>query len=121
MMQEVGISEQFPSYYITRSMGLPTLASPSPSPSLLFLIFVLGGMVGDFWNSLFFLFSFFLGLHLPHMEVPRLGVNWSCGFQPTPQPQREGIFNPLNESRDQTHILMDTGRVLKWLGHNENS
>ena len=60
MMQEVGISEQFPSYYITRSMGLPTLASPSPSPSLLFLIFVLGGMVGDFWNSLFFFSFFFL-------------------------------------------------------------
>jgi len=34
-------------------------------------------------------FSFcFLGLHLWHMEVPRLGSNWSSSFQPTPQPQQ---------------------------------
>ena len=28
-----------------------------------------------------------LGLHPQHLEVPRLGLNWSCSRQPTPQPQ----------------------------------
>ena len=76
----------------------------------------------------FFFFFFFLGLHLWHMEVPRLGVelelqlpayttatgtwdlshicnlhhsSWLCQ-----------IINPLSKARDQTHILMDTSRVL---------
>ena len=69
-------------------------------------------------------FLFFLGLHLRHMEVPRLGVglepqllaytttiatpdlghvcdlhssSWQCQ-----------IFNPLSKARDGTHILTDT-------------
>ena len=68
-----------------------------------------------------------LGLHLWHMEVPRLGVklelqlltyatatamqdpsrifdlchsSWQCW-----------ILNPLSESRDRIHILMDISRV----------
>ena len=77
-----------------------------------------------------FLFCFvfcFLGLHLWHMEVPRLGVqselplpayatdiampdlshicslhhsSWQCQ-----------ILNPLREARDRSHILMDTRQV----------
>ena len=38
-----------------------------------------------------YLFTCFLGLHLWHMEVPRLGVNWSYSCQPTPQPQQRRI------------------------------
>ena len=38
------------------------------------------------------IFSFcFLGLHLQHMEVPRLGSNQSCSYQITPQPQKHRI------------------------------
>ena len=36
----------------------------------------------------FFLLFFFLGLHLQHMEVPRLGSNWSCCCRPMPQPRQ---------------------------------
>ena len=43
------------------------------------------------------LFLLFLGLHLQHLEVPRLVVNM--------------ILNPLKEARDQTHILMDTSQI----------
>ena len=80
---------------------------------------------------------FFLGLHLQHMEVPRLGVElelqlltyttaaattypshicdlhhslWQCQ-----------ILNSLNEARDQTCILMDTSWILNPLRHNRNS
>ena len=38
----------------------------------------------------FLIFFFFLGPHLQHMEVPRIG-NWSCSHQPMPQPQQCGI------------------------------
>ena len=31
------------------------------------------------------------------------------------------ILNPLSKARDQTCILMDTSRILKWLSHNKNS
>ena len=35
-----------------------------------------------------FFFFAFLGLHLWHMEVPRLGSNESCSCWPTAQPQQ---------------------------------
>ena len=35
-----------------------------------------------------FLFFCFLGSHLQHMEVPRLGSNRSYSCRPTPQPQQ---------------------------------
>ena len=35
-----------------------------------------------------FLLCFFLGLHLRHVEVPRLGLNSSCSCWPTLQPQQ---------------------------------
>ena len=37
-------------------------------------------------------FFFLLGPHLWHVEVPRLGVKWSCSCQPTPQPEQHGIW-----------------------------
>ena len=35
--------------------------------------------------------------------------------------QQHRILNPLSETRDQTHILMDTSLVLNLLNHNGNS
>ena len=45
-------------------------------------VLFLGGVCGIF---------VFLGLHLQHMEVSRLGVKWSYNGCPTPQPQECGI------------------------------
>ena len=39
-------------------------------------------------------FFFFLGLHLWHMEVPRLGWNWSYSCWPMPQPQQHTRSEP---------------------------
>ena len=39
-------------------------------------------------RGLFFPFFFFLWPYPWHMEVPRLGVTWSCSCQPAPQPQQ---------------------------------
>ena len=71
-----------------------------------------------------YLFFFFLGLHLRHMEVPILGVELGLQLQAyvtataMPDPSRVcslshslkqcHILNPLSKARDQTHILMDT-------------
>ena len=81
-------------------------------------------------------FSFFLGPHLQHMEVPRLGIESELQlpayttatsvkdpshvghlYHSSPQYQ---IFSPLSEARDRTHILMDTGRMSP-LSHDGNS
>ena len=56
-----------------------------------------------------YLFIYFLGPHLRHMEVPR--SNWSYGCWPAPQPQQRWILNPLSEARDQTCLLVDTVRL----------
>ena len=79
-----------------------------------------------FWLSLF-LFFYFLGLHPWHMEVPRLGVSlelqllayttasatWdlSCICKLHHSSGQCQSLNPVNEARDQTHILMDTSQV----------
>ena len=71
------------------------------------------------------------------MEVPRLGVKWELKLpaytSATAMPalshicnlhqssQQCQILNPLSESRDQSHILMDTSQVCKPLSHNRNS
>ena len=90
--------------------------------------------------SPYFLFIYlfcFLGPHLWHREVPRLGVkselqrlatatatatwvpslicslhcnSWQCR-----------ILNPLSEARDRAHILMDMSRVHNLLSYNGNS
>ena len=36
-------------------------------------------------------FFSFLGLHVQHMEFPRLGSNQSCSYWPVPQPQQHRI------------------------------
>ena len=55
--------------------------------------------------------SFFLGPHLQHKEIPRLGSNQSCSCWPTPQSQQCQILNPLSKARDWYHNLMDTSPV----------
>ena len=72
----------------------------------------------------FCLFFFFLGPHLQHMEVPRLGVKselqrpaYTTGtamrglsqiFYLGCSSRQRWILNSLREARDQTHILMDS-------------
>ena len=71
------------------------------------------------------------------MEVPWREVKLELQLWPTPQPQppeiqatfatyaspgnKYWILNPLSQARDQTHVLMDTSRVLNLLSHNGNS
>ena len=70
---------------------------------------------------------FFVGPHLQHMEIPRLGVelelqllayatttataNPSCVCDLYRSSWQCQIFNPLSGARDGNHILMDTSRV----------
>ena len=75
-------------------------------------------------NILYYFILFFLGPHLWHMEVPRLGVESELQLLAyatvTATPDLSHIWdlhhssrqcripNPLREARDQTHILTDT-------------
>ena len=83
-----------------------------------------------------FIYLFILGLHLKHMEVPRLGIESQMKMPAyatataTPDPshicdlycslQQYQILNPLSEARDWTCILMDTSWVVKPKSHNGN-
>ena len=82
---------------------------------LYFLLFFL-----SFFFFFFCLFVFcFFGPHPWHMEVPRLGSNWSCSCQP--QPQQPGpklhlrptlqLMAMLTEARYWTYIFMDTSWI----------
>ena len=84
---------------------------------------------GSSWISEFILFLFpsFLGPHLWHMDVPRLGVEWELQLlaytaataMPDPShlcdPHRSSqhcqILSPWSRARDRTHIFMDTGQI----------
>ena len=88
------------------------------------------GWMGNYLEKLFFLFFcffVFLGPHLRHMEVPRLGVKWE--LQPlacarataTPDPscvcdlhhssRQCRILNPMSDARDRTRNLVVPGRI----------
>ena len=85
------------------------------------------GWVFLFCFVLLFLFFVFLGLHLWHMEVPRLGIeselqlpayaaamamrDLSCVCDLHHSSQQHQILNPLSEARDQTSNLMVTSRI----------
>ena len=85
----------------------------------------------------FFFFFCFLGLHVWHVEVPRLGFELelqllayttATAMQDLGQicnlhhrSQQHWILNPLSEARDQTCVLMDTSQVLNLLSHNRNT
>ena len=60
----------------------------------------------------FILFFVFLGPHLQHMEVPRLGVKWSCSCRPTPQPQQYWI---RAESMTYTSAHSNAGPLTHWM------
>ena len=73
----------------------------------------------------FVLFFVFVGMHLWHMEVPRLGVKLELQLPAyttatqiqatsvtyTTAHRNGGYCNPLIEVRDQTHILVDTSHI----------
>ena len=81
----------------------------------------------DFLCAHFVVVCLFLGSHLWHMVVPRLGVQlelrlpayttatatWdlNCICDLHRSSWQHGILNPLREARDQTRILMDTSQV----------
>ena len=75
--------------------------------------------VGDFVGG--GLLFFFNGCTWHYTEVPRPGVESELHVGPKPQPwqhqiqvalhlclQQHWILNPLNQARDQTHILTET-------------
>ena len=79
-------------------------------------------------DDVFFSFFVFLGLHLCHMDVPRLGVKSELQLRVAYTTARATqhpshifdrhtfdlqcqILNPLSEARDPTCILMDTSPV----------
>ena len=78
------------------------------------------------------LFLVFLGSHLWHMEVPRLGVKsepqllayattTATPVEATSSTQQRWIPNPLSRARDGTRILMDTSWVHNLLSHGGKS
>ena len=85
----------------------------------------------------FFLFFGFVGLHLQHMEISRLGVKTELQLPAYPTATATGhlscicnlrwirqcqILNPLSEVRPEgTRIVMDISRVCNLLSHNGNS
>ena len=84
-----------------------------------------------------FFFFCFLGPHLQHMDIPRLGgkselqlpayttatamldLSNICDLHHSSWQHQ--IPNPLSKDRDQTCILMDTRKVHNTLSHNRNS
>ena len=87
-------------------------------------------------ENVFFVAVVFLGLHLWHMEVPRLGAEsevhplayatatampvWAASATYATGHGNAGAFNPLSEARDWTHVLMDTSQILNRMSHNRN-
>ena len=94
---------------------------------------ITGGVVFVFYGFFCFVFWFFfvlfcfLGLHLQHIEVPRLGVESELQLRayPTATATRDlsrlcdlhhsswqcHILHPLSRARHQTYILMDTSQI----------
>ena len=83
--------------------------------------------ISDIKHWFVFFFLSFLGPHLQHMEVPRLGVQLELQLPATATATETQdpscicnlhhsswqcqILNPLSEARDQTHNLMGTSRI----------
>ena len=64
---------------------------------------------------IYIFWSFFLGLHPWHVEVPRLGAELE------PKPWQHQILKTLSGAGDPICILMDTSRFLNLLNHSGNS
>ena len=90
----------------------------------------------DRYGERCFVLFCFLGPHLRHMEIPRLGVEselqlptYTTATQDPRIPatsvtcslQQRQILNPLSEARNGIDILMDTSQVLSLLSLNRNS
>ena len=90
-----------------------------------------------FYFLFYFILFCFLGPHLQHTEVPRLGVeselqrlvcstatatqDLSHVFDLHHSSWQPQILNPLSEARDQTCILMAPSQIFFPLHHNGNS
>ena len=126
-------SEAYLSWFISQS-GSPTFPDALGMNQRTTGVFELGTNV---WTM--FLFSFvFLGLHLRHMEVPKLGVQSElqlpayttatamrdpsslCDLYHSSRWQDQ-IPKPLSKARDRAQVLMDASQVLNPLSHNRNS
>ena len=127
--EQRGFPLQIQDYKYASGLGLPVTNSPKINHPCW------EGALTHYLHKLFrsrrprlrgfgFVFAF-LGLHLWHMEVPRLGAEWelqSLAYA-TAMPdlshvcdlyhssRQRWILNPLSETRDQTHVLMDTSQV----------
>ena len=107
---------------LTQSM-LSTWSSLSPKTPLQPRLLVFTPL----WGPSSFFFFLFLGPHLGHMEVPRLGINCSCSCQPytTATATRDPshvcdlrhsswqcqILDPLSKARDWTCNLKGPSRI----------
>ena len=122
-----------PNHSSDNSRSLTTRPPGNPKPHVCFFLFFLS--FSFFLSSFlyFFLPSFlsftFLGLHLQHMGVPRLGVeldlqlpayitataiatqDLSCICYLQHSSWQHGILNQLSEARNQTRVLTDTSQV----------
>ena len=78
---------------------------------LFFTSWVFGVFLFVFLSFFFFFFFVFLWPHPWHMEVPRLGSNWSCGCQPTPEPQQLRIWDA---SATHTTAHGNAGPLTNW-------
>ena len=117
-------------HIITESLYLPSSLIPLSLKTITFLICL--------YENVFCLFIFcFLGPHLQHMKVPRLGVklelqlpaystatatwNLSHVFNLHHSSRQCRILKPLSEARDRTFIFLDSNWVHNLLNHNRNS
>ena len=110
----------------------------SPFKRILKIQFVIGLKTTMIWEMLIMAHSYtvffffvcvcvFLGPHLPHLEVPSLGVeselqlpvyaiatatlHLSCVCDLHHSSQQHCIPSPLSKVKDPTHILMDTSQI----------
>ena len=118
-----------PPFWLLYSLTSPTASrGPAPSYSVITLNLV---CLNPYLPSFFY----YLGLHLRHLKVPRLGVEselpvcttatatpeLSCIPKLHCSLRQHQILNPLNEAGDWTQVLKDTSLVLNPLSHNGNS
>ena len=72
---------------------LPNLGAPVVHILIYLILSYILWMHCSFIYLFYFIFVFlpFLGPLPWHMDVPRIGSNWSCSCWPTPEPQQRGI------------------------------
>ena len=66
--------------------------------SFMFYIYVYDPFYLKFFKLIFY--SYFLGTHLQHMEVPRLGIESKPQLRSMPQRWQHQILNPLHQAMD---------------------